>query len=145
MERISSARAIGLVGRQRYQEYAVTSRNPRRESPIDQDYPRAGRAHRPRRRIGPFRPGQHRAIGIGRIGGGERDGKRRIGFLARRAQQIDCARLRELRGAEARHEVSPSDSPGFFKPAQDRVDRAESAWNLLDPGELARHDAVPRE
>ena len=60
-------------------------------------------------------------------------------------KQIDGARLRELRGAEAGDEVAAPDASGFFEPAQHRIERGEAAGQLLDRRHIARDDAVTRE
>ena len=147
-QRAADLRALRLIIRQRDEQLAIAAADPRREPAIDEHHARARPiAWPPRvslcnRRV---RPGHQRAVRIRRIGGRERDRDRLLAFLACIAQQIDRAGLRELRRAQAGHEVAAPDAAGFLEPAQHRIHRAESARQLLDRRHIARDHAVARQ
>ena len=90
-------------------------------------------------------PWNQHAVRIGRIGCRDRDRHDFVALVPRIAQQIDRAGLRELRRAEAGHEIAAPDAAGFFEPAQHRIQRREPAGQLLDRRHIARHHAVPRQ
>ena len=103
---------------------------------VNEDHTRADRPRRTpglrRRRCGDacpaqLRPRQDRPVWVGRIGRREHNRSRRLGQLAHRAQQVERRGHRELRGAEAGHEVAAADAPRLLHRPEHLVDGGEPA------------------
>ncbi len=61
---------------------------------------------------------------------------------AERAESVDGAGVRELRGAEPRHEVPATYVPGLLHRLEDRIDADEATGEALGEDRLAGDDAV---
>ena len=138
-EGAADLRALRFIVRQRDDQLAIAAADPRRQAAVDDHHARAGRARGlPARDVAlaghveSNGPRQQHAIRIRRIGGRQRDRDDLVALLARVAQQIDRAGLRELRRAEAGDEVAAANAAGFLEPPQHRIHGGESAGQLLD-------------
>src|SRR5438132_3738712 len=142
-ERLPRWLGVGLVRDDR-QELLLAATEPPGEPTINEDDQCAGGAHRlaALRALG---PGQRRAIWVGRVRRREDDGVWLFGPLAGGAEPIDSTGQRELRCAEARHEVAAPDAPRVLHPLQDPVGRSKATADSLRAHDLACKDAVPLE
>jgi hypothetical protein len=95
----------------------------------------------------PRRPGEHGAVGLSRVHGGQLQhlGARARGTLTQSAQALGRARPRKLDPAQVLHEVAAPHPPGRLHGVQHRVDAAEAAWHLLGGQALAQQHAVPQQ
>ena len=95
----------------------------------------------------PLRPGEGRAVGVGRVGGGQADRRRLAAVvdLAERAQPVDRARGAELGGAQPLDEVAAPAAAGVLERREHLVDRREAAGQPLADHRAAGDDAVPVE
>ena len=102
LERRSQPRLVGLAQRH---ERAAAALDEERGLAAEQDDVRAGDAGRAR--SGALRPRQRRAVGLGRVGGGEHERLLVVALAAAQlAEPLDRAGERELRPAEALDEVA---------------------------------------
>ena len=76
----------------------------------------ARRSGHPTARVG---PGQHQAVGVGRVGGRKRNDA--ASRLAERSQAIHRARQRELRASKPFHEVTAANAARLLHRPQDRI------------------------
>src|SRR5919206_2345208 len=91
-----------------------------------------------------LRPGQRRAVGLRRVGGGEHERRALVvGPLA--AQALDRAGQRELRPAEALDEVAAPAGADGLELRERVVQAGEAAGDALGQHLLARDDAVALE
>ena len=90
-------------------------------------------------------PGQCRAVGIRRVGGGEHQRERFLRRLAEGAQPLFRARHRELRAAQAGDEISAASAAGVLHRLEHRVDGGKSAGNLFGLRGFASDDPMPGE
>ena len=83
------------------------------------------------------RPGQGRAVGVGRVRGGQGQGHRlglgQLGVLDVGAQPVHRGRHGELGGAEVFDEVAAAAAAGFLEPGQHLVHQAEAAQDAAPP------------
>src|SRR4029450_940532 len=96
---------------------------------IDQHEVRTGGAlERPAVVVVTARPGQGRAIRVGRIGGGEHEDVSRLvvatGVAALAAQPVEGGRQAELGATQSLHEVAAPDSAALLPPAPDSALRS---------------------
>ena len=79
------------------------------------------------------RPRQRRAVGVRRIGGGERHRaqRRRVGQAGELAQAIDGGGCRELRRAELLDHVAAAAVPGLLEAGEHAVGLREPARETL--------------
>ena len=91
------------------------------------------------------RPLERRAVGIGRVGGGEDRDLGLVRLVAQRAQQIHGAGQGELRRAEAGHEIAAAQPPTLFHRSQHGIHAREAAGDQLDGQRFARQHAVTGE
>ena len=108
---------------------------------------RRGRRRRaPRARPARFGHGQHRAVRLRRVGGGQ-DERLLLLVLARPelAQPLDRAAERELRAAEPLDEVAAAAEPERLERLQLAVDGAVAAGDSLAADAVAGDDPLPLE
>ena len=93
------------------------------------------------------RPGQHSAVGLGRVGRGknERRGVRVALASPQLAQPLDRPRQRELRPAETLDEVAAPADAERLERLQLRVDGAVAAADPLAADAVAGDDPLPLE
>ena len=96
---------------------------------------------------GQIGPAQDRAIGVGRIGGGQ---LHKLRLLLRRrgaqlAQQIDGGGQRELRCAEAGDKIAAANAAALFESLEHVVDGAETAGDIFRGDRFAQQHAVAVE
>ena len=84
-------------------------------------------------------PGDERAVRIGRIDGGQHDD---VVAVARGAQPIDGARVRELGARQPVDEVAAADLARVLQRAKDRRQRGEATGQPLGRDRLTADDAV---
>ena len=142
-------REPGIIGgRERLERTSAPFEVERRTS-IDEDDVGARRPlERPPVGVRAARPAEGRAVGVGRIGGGQEvDPARRrtIAKLANRPQPVEGARQGELGGPQPVYEVAAPDPAGILECAQDRIDRREAASDALADDRLAGQDTVAVE
>ncbi len=106
---------------------------------------------------GQVRPREGGAVGVGRVGGGQRDGQRlalaRVagsgvaadGPVGEGAQPVDRAGGAELGGAQPVDEVPPTAATGVLEGREHLVDGREAARHPLADHRAAGHYAVPVE
>ena len=112
--------------------------------PIDEHDVGAGRAlqRQPLVAVGP-RPGERRAVRLGRIGG--RQDTNRSFVVADGPEPVDGSGQCELRSPETGDEVAPPRSARLLHGAKDRVDRCVPADDPLGRRALPRDDSVALE
>ena len=129
--RAAATPAAGVVGRGQGLDRGAAALEVEDGEAVDEHGVGAGRPlDRPAVAVVATRPRQRRAVGLGRVGGREHVDGPRVGGcrrLAGRAQPVERAGERELRGPQAVDEVAAPDPARLLERPQDRVDRAEPA------------------
>src|SRR5881628_3115305 len=111
-EGVARRLGIRLFGAER-EELLLAAAEPTRKPTVDEDHERPGHTHR-LAALDPLGPGKGGAVRIRGVGRREDEGMRLLRTLARGAEPIDGAGQRELRRAEAPHEVAPTDAAGVL-------------------------------
>ena len=99
--------------------------------------------------VGRRRPGQCRAVGVGRVGGGERQSRGLAtvdcGRFGERAEPVDRAGRAELRGPESVDEVTAAAPPGVLEGGEHLVDPGKPTQDPFADDGAADHHPVPGE